>query len=214
MAYETLIPVPGEVVGSAYAARRPQTLDGARVGVMYNSKPNAPELLGAIMDILTATFDIKKVVGMVRSEGVMLPSEQQLAEMAEQCDVVITGLGDCSSCSACTINVAVDFERRRVPAVAICTEPFLASGQAMAARHGFNGYRFVMIEHPLSSLSMDQLRERARQAVPQVLSILDVVNREDSARVDQFLRELAAGERELPAQSYVGPATGTGFPGL
>ncbi len=79
----------------------------------------------------------------------MLPSDAQIDDMAAQCDVVITGLGDCGSCSACSLHVALDFERRGVPAVAICTTPFLKSGKAMAARQGFPDYEFVMVEHPL-----------------------------------------------------------------
>jgi hypothetical protein len=172
MTFTAIVPVPTDTVASSQVARRPLGLDGATVGIMYNVKPNGPELMTAIADLLREQFDIKEVVGPVRAEGVMLPTEQQLDDMAARCDIVITGLGDCGSCSACSLHVATDFERRGVPTVAICTKPFLKSGQAMAARQGFPGYEFVMVEHPLSSLDMDELRERAKEALPQVLAIL------------------------------------------
>ena len=151
---------------------RPQGLDGATIGIMHNCKPNGRELLSAIADLLCEEFSIKEVVAPVRSEGIMLPSVEQLDDLAAKCDVVLSGLGDCGSCSACSLHVAIDFERRGVPAVAICTKPFVKSSQAMAARQGFEGYRFVMVEHPVSSLGPDEIRERAREALPQVLSIL------------------------------------------
>jgi hypothetical protein len=122
----------------------------------------------------------------------MLPSVEQLDDLAAKCDVVLSGLGDCGSCSACSLHVAIDFERRGVPAVAICTTPFLKSSQAMAARQGFEGYRFVMVEHPVSSLGPDEIRARAREALPQVLSILGVDDLTDSARVDLMLADLGA----------------------
>ena len=169
MTFTSFVPVPSDVVGLSQAAERPQGLDGATIGIMHNCKPNGRELLSAIADLLCERFSIKEVVAPVRSEGIMLPSVAQLDDLAAKCDVVLSGLGDCGSCSACSLHVAIDFERRGVPAVAICTKPFLKSSQAMAARQGFEGYRFVMVEHPVSSLGPDEIRERAREALPQVL---------------------------------------------
>src|SRR5262245_42909698 len=152
MTITTLVPVPGDAVAASLIAPRPQSLKGARVGIMYNAKRNGPELMSAIADLLRGEDGIGEVVGPVRSAGTMLPSKEQIDDMASRCDIVLTGLGDCGSCSACSIHVAADFERKGIPAVAICTKPFLASGQAMAKRQGLPGYQFVMVEHPLSSL--------------------------------------------------------------
>ena len=192
MTLTSYVPVPSDVVGMSQAAERPQGLDGATIGIMHNCKPNGRELMSAIADLLCERFAIKEVVAPVRSEGIMLPSVQQLDDLAAQCDVVLSGLGDCGSCSACSLHVAIDFERRGVPAVAICTKPFLKSSQAMAARQGFEGYRFVMVEHPVSSLGPDEIRQRAREALPQVLSILGVDDLIDSAQVDLMLADLGA----------------------
>jgi hypothetical protein len=190
--FTSFVPVPSDVVGMSQAAERPQGLDGVTVGIMHNCKPNGRELLSAIADLLCERFSIKEVVAPVRSEGIMLPSVEQLDDLASKCDVVLSGLGDCGSCSACSLHVAIDFERRGVPAVAICTKPFLKSSQAMAARQGFEGYRFVMVEHPVSSLGPEEIRERAREALPQVLSILGVDDLQDSAQVDLMLAGLGA----------------------
>jgi len=42
----------------------------------------------------------------------------------------------------------------------------------MARVQGFTDYQYVVITHPISSLDAEQVRERACQALPQVLSIL------------------------------------------
>ena len=102
----------------------------------------------------------------------MLPSEEQLAEMVDRSDLVLTGLGDCGSCSATTMHVATDLEVRGVPTAAICTQPFLASASAMAARRGLPGYEFVRVEHPVSSLDAPEIAVRAQEAFPQVMAIL------------------------------------------
>ena len=42
----------------------------------------------------------------------------------------------------------------------------------MARVQGFSDFRYAVIKHPISSLNQEQIREAARQALPQVLSIL------------------------------------------
>ena len=63
-------------------------------------------------------------------------------------------------------------ERRGVPTAVICTEPFITSADAMAALGGVPDYPYVVVPHPLGSLTMEQLRGLAAKAAPDVLSIL------------------------------------------
>jgi hypothetical protein len=63
-------------------------------------------------------------------------------------------------------------EKRGTPAAAVCTEALRASADAMAGLQGFPGYRYAVVPHPVSSLGPDEIRERARIALPQVVSIL------------------------------------------
>ncbi len=65
-------------------------------------------------------------------------------------------------------------ERAGVPAVSICTDAFIPAAQAMAKVYGFPGYRFITMPHPLASLDERQLDDRARDLIPDVLSILGV----------------------------------------
>ena len=66
----------------------------------------------------------------------------------------------------------ISFEKKGVPAAVICTEPFVSSGKAMSKLGGIPGYPFVVLPHPLGSLTSEGLRERAIQAAPEVLRIL------------------------------------------
>ena len=59
-----------------------------------------------------------------------------------------------------------------MPAAVICTEPFVTSAKAMSKLGGIPEYPFVVLPHPLGSLTPDELRERAIQAAPEVLRIL------------------------------------------
>ena len=69
------------------------------------------------------------------------------------------------------------FERKGIQTAAILTDVFRRPGDAMARVQGFAGYRYAVITHPISSLNQAQVRERAEQALPQVLSILGLAER-------------------------------------
>ena len=64
------------------------------------------------------------------------------------------------------------FEARGIPAASITTDAFIASGTAMARSRGYPDYHYAMIPHPLSSLTPEQVEERAREVLPEVLEIL------------------------------------------
>jgi hypothetical protein len=54
----------------------------------------------------------------------------------------------------------------------ICTDQFVASAKAQAAICGNPDYPFVVVGHPIGSLTAGELRERARIAAAQVIDIL------------------------------------------
>ncbi|HEY4685333.1 MAG TPA: hypothetical protein VII57_04720 [Dehalococcoidia bacterium] len=64
------------------------------------------------------------------------------------------------------------FEKRGVPAASIVTAPFTRTADAMAKRHDFPGYRYATMPHPIGNLKPEQIRQRAREVLPQVLAIL------------------------------------------
>ena len=67
---------------------------------------------------------------------------------------------------------AILFERAGVPAVAIVTEPFRPTGEAMASSWGMPGYRFLDMPHPIANLGDKELHARADRLVEQVLALL------------------------------------------
>ena len=67
---------------------------------------------------------------------------------------------------------AILFERAGVPAIAVVTEPFRATGEAMATSWGMRGYRFLEVPHPIANLTEAQLDQRAREIIPEVVKLL------------------------------------------
>jgi hypothetical protein len=67
---------------------------------------------------------------------------------------------------------AILLEQQGVPAIAVITEPFHATGRAMAESWGLPGFRFLETPHPIANASDKELDERADRLVEPVLAIL------------------------------------------
>ena len=64
------------------------------------------------------------------------------------------------------------FEKRGVMAASIITSPFIKTADSMARRQGFESYHYAHMPHPIGNLRPEQIKERAREVLPQVLEIL------------------------------------------
>jgi hypothetical protein len=74
------------------------------------------------------------------------------------------------------------FERRGLQTATILTDTFRRPGDAMARVQGFTDFRYAVMTHPISSLDPEQIRARAREALPEVLSILGLEGATDGYR--------------------------------
>jgi hypothetical protein len=70
------------------------------------------------------------------------------------------------------LHDAIIGERLGLPSVGIMTSNFVGAAELMARALGAEGYRFVVIEHPISSASSVELAARARKAVADGIEIL------------------------------------------
>ena len=84
------------------------------------------------------------------------------------------------------------FERKGIQTAAILTDTFRRPGDAMARVQGFADFRYAVITHPISSLNSAQVRERAEQALPQVLAILGLADRAPELVTSQWQSSAAS----------------------
>jgi hypothetical protein len=70
------------------------------------------------------------------------------------------------------LHNATEIEKRGTPVVVVCTEPFARTAESMAKRRGYPNYRYILVEHPLSSARPEGVRRRAEKALPEMLSII------------------------------------------
>jgi hypothetical protein len=154
-------------------APRKRDLAGACIGLLENTKQNAALLLAEVGKLLVAEHGAAAVTLMRTKTAFALPAADELvAEYTRECDVVVTGVGDCGSCSASAAADGVAFERAGLPAAVICSDAFVATADAMAALRGAPGYRYLTTPHPVAILTPDQVRERAARLAGAIADLL------------------------------------------
>jgi hypothetical protein len=75
-------------------ARRPDTLDGAVVGLLANHKLNSEPLLEAIYDVLSERFELGGRVAVNKGDASRPAPPEVLDNIAKEVDVVLTANGD------------------------------------------------------------------------------------------------------------------------
>jgi hypothetical protein len=78
----------------ALAPRRFTTLDGARLGLLGNSKLNADAVLAAIGNLLHERYALETIVARTKPSFSHPAPPALVDEMAGACDLVIAGVGD------------------------------------------------------------------------------------------------------------------------
>ena len=58
--------------------------------------------------------------------------------------------------------------------MSVCTDKFRTTADALARLHGFEGYRYITVPHPIASLELPHLAHLAAEALDEVLAILEV----------------------------------------
>ncbi|MCI3953359.1 MAG: hypothetical protein K0R53_2859 [Burkholderiales bacterium] len=63
-------------------------------------------------------------------------------------------------------------EKAGIPAVPVITDAFDTTAREMAELWGVPGFRFVMMPHPLASLTAEGIEQRANELVESIVRLL------------------------------------------
>jgi hypothetical protein len=70
------------------------------------------------------------------------------------------------------LHDGISFEQLGKRAIVICTEPFEITVRNIARMMGIPDYPFVMVEHPIGSRALPEIKVLAQSAYEQALEIL------------------------------------------
>jgi hypothetical protein len=153
-------------------AARVAELDGLRLGVLSNTKWNAAKLLRATVRVLESRGLAFAGVRHYDKEHFSKDAAPELiAQISAESDIALTAIGDCGSCTSCCVNDAVRLEQAGVPTAVIVTTEFEHEARLQREARGMAALRPIVVTHPISSLTLQQLDQRAGEAAPQAEAI-------------------------------------------
>ena len=76
------------------APARLETLAGKVVGFIDNAKPNFNHLVDDLAERLVADYGVRRVVKRRKTSASIPAPDEVVRELADECDLVITGSGD------------------------------------------------------------------------------------------------------------------------
>lgn len=142
-------------------AARKNGLNGLRLGILDNSKWNANKLLRGSAEALSQEIAFGAVNYYVKKHGFSSDAPPELIEqIARENDIVLTAIGDCGSCCSCCIRDSIALEDRGIPAAPIITTEFVNETRLTRAAVGMPELRPVVIDHPVSSITDEEIRQR------------------------------------------------------
>ncbi|ORB90293.1 UGSC family (seleno)protein [Mycobacterium persicum] len=153
-------------------APRPNRVVGLRLGVLSNTKWNAAKLLRAtVRELASAGLTFASVTYYDKRHFSSDADPELIRRIAAENDIALTAIGDCGSCCSACVNDAVRLEQAGVPTVVIVTTEFEREAQLQRESRGMAGLEPAVATHPISSLTLDQLENRAAEVAPQALRI-------------------------------------------
>ena len=159
-------------------AASPASLEGLRVAVLDNGKPNAAFVLAYAAQQLAARTGAK--VSLITKKGpfgmsanAAIPMSPDIFErLLEESDVVLTGLADCGSCTAYSVSDAIELEKAGKPAVVVTTTRFEPIAVTLSASFGLADVRKLVLPHPLGGTDEPTLRTWVEASTDRVVELL------------------------------------------
>src|SRR3954468_11981901 len=152
-------------------APRPTALDGLRLGILDNSKWNANKLLRGAQAALEQRFRFAAVNYYVKHSFSKDAAPELIAQIAAECDILLTAIGDCGSCCSCCVRDSIALERLGVAAACIITTEFERETELTRTAIGMPALRPVVIDHPVSSITTEEVAVRVGQIATQAEAV-------------------------------------------
>jgi hypothetical protein len=174
-----LIYLPESVPGleTVTLTSSPSSLAALRIAVLDNGKPNAGLVMGRAAESLasrtgaTVSLVTKKGPG-GRSANAATPMAPDIFDLIlAESDVVITGAADCGSCTAYSVQDAIELEKAGRPAVVVTTTRFEQVAATLSASFGLAEVRRLVLPHPIGGTGGRTLEEWADAAVDRLISL-------------------------------------------
>lgn len=155
----------------APTSARKKTLSQLRLGILDNSKWNANKLLRGAAKALAEDIDFAAVNYYVKHSFSKDAAPELIDQIAAECDIVLTAIGDCGSCCSACVRDSIALEKLGVPSATIITTEFARETELTRQAVGMKALEPVVITHPVSSITAEEVAQRVAQIKDQAQKV-------------------------------------------
>jgi hypothetical protein len=137
-----------------------------------NGREGAAELLWEIGASLLNDQLIRSYLVWRKPSSSRPVTEDELAMLGRNADLVVAGVGSCGACTAGTVEDAIRFERFGIPSAVLITEAFDGTADAVADALGMPGYPHSSVEHPIGNRDAAWWNVAAHEVAPHLFRAL------------------------------------------
>lgn len=142
-----------------------------RLALVDNGKVKAVTLLTAVAEALKTRGLIDDYFVESKLPSATL-SDTALDAIANEADLVISGLGDCGGCTACSTADALRCLAMGLPAFMLATEKFAFLVEATVQEYGIGGLHRLYVDHPVWSRDEAWFMETGEALAVQIAAAL------------------------------------------
>jgi hypothetical protein len=152
-------------------SQRKKNLGGLRLGILDNSKWNANKLLRSAAAALKEDIEFAEVNYYVKHSFSKDAAPELIERMAAENDIVLTAIGDCGSCCSACVRDSIALEKLGIPSAVIITTEFVRETELTRQALGMQTLEPVVINHPVSSITQDEVAQRVAQIKAQAQEV-------------------------------------------
>ncbi len=174
MSLEIIDPRPSRANVAAAARARADSLLSTSISIIDNSKPRFDFFVSALVEEMDAVYGSSPGLRFVKNVAAAPPKDEWLQQIKDQRGVAIVGWGDCGSCSTGSFMDGAKLTALGVPTVVVITEAFRVLINGLAKTNGLEHVPRLVLPHPPTRLSDQELTALARSRAAETAELLGV----------------------------------------
>jgi hypothetical protein len=143
---------------------------GLTIALVSNGFPDATNLMNAVGRSLEKRLNAPRIRLFERFNATILADKEVIHEISKSCDVAVTAMGHCGSCTSSAVRDAVNIARSGIPAVALISEKFLEPAQSVARSVGLPDIPRTKLPHPVAGSGLIRIEAIAESVVDEIIA--------------------------------------------
>src|SRR6185369_1460847 len=114
-----------------------------------------------------------------RKLNASVPAEPALIDqIVAKYDAVVTGSGDCGSCTSSAVHDSHTLRQRGLPVAMLATTSFVGLANMQAHALGVDTLDLIVVAHPIGGITPAELDDRCQEAIREMASWWQTARRE------------------------------------